>query len=87
MYVVIEGIDTAGKSTQLEILKNKFPNAIFTKEPGGTALGIKLREMILNGEPSSKTAEMFLFLADRAEHTQEIILKNKKLEQNQIYVI
>ena len=39
MYVVIEGIDTAGKSTQLEILKNKFPNAIFTKEPGGTTLG------------------------------------------------
>ena len=77
MYVVIEGIDTAGKSTQLEILKNKFPNAIFTKEPGGTALGIKLREMILEGEASSKTAEMFLFLADRAEHTQEIILKNK----------
>ena len=77
MYVVIEGIDTAGKSTQLEILKNKFPNAIFTKEPGGTALGIKLREMILEGEASSKTAEMFLFLADRAEHTQEVILKNK----------
>lgn len=31
MYVVIEGIDTAGKSTQLEILKNKFPNAILQK--------------------------------------------------------
>ncbi len=77
MYVVIEGIDTAGKSTQLEILKNKFPNAIFTKEPGGTALGIKLREMILSGEANSSLAEMFMFLADRAEHTQEIILKNK----------
>ena len=77
MYVVIEGIDTAGKSTQLEILKNKFPNAIFTKEPGGTTLGIKLREMILSGEANSSLAEMFMFLADRAEHTQEIILKNK----------
>ena len=33
--------------------------------------------MILEGEASSKTAEMFLFLADRAEHTQEVILKNK----------
>ena len=78
MYVVIEGIDTAGKSTQLEILKNKFPNAIFTKEPGGTALGLKLREMILNGEAKSSLAEMFMFLADRADHTQEIILKNKE---------
>lgn len=77
MYVVIEGIDTAGKSTQLEILKAKFKSAIFTKEPGGTALGVKLREMILTGEANSKKAEMFMFLADRAEHTQEIILKNK----------
>ncbi len=77
MYVVIEGIDTAGKSTQLELLKAKLPNAIFTKEPGGTELGIKLREMILTGDAKSKKAEMFMFLADRAEHTQEVILKNK----------
>lgn len=77
MYVVIEGIDTAGKSTQLELLKNKFKDAVFTKEPGGTALGVKLREMILNGEAKSSLAEMFMFLADRAEHTKEIILKNK----------
>ena len=78
VYVVIEGIDTAGKSTQLKILKNKFKDAVFTKEPGGTALGLKLREMILNGEAKSSLAEMFMFLADRAEHTQEIILKNKE---------
>ena len=77
-YVVIEGIDTAGKSTQLEILKNKFKDAVFTKEPGGTDLGLKLREMILNGEAKSSLAEMFMFLADRAEHTQEIILKYKE---------
>ena len=77
MYVVIEGIDTAGKSTQIEILKNKFPNAVFTKEPGGTPLGIKLREMILEGVANSSLAEMFMFLADRAEHTKEVIEKNK----------
>ncbi len=76
MYVVIEGIDTAGKSTQLEILKDKFTQAVFTKEPGGTKLGVKLRELILNGEASSKTAEMFLFLADRAEHTKNVIIPN-----------
>ncbi len=77
MYAVIEGIDTAGKSTQLELLKRNFPDAIFTKEPGGTPLGIKLRSMALNGEAKSKIAEMFLFLADRAEHLEEIITTNQ----------
>ncbi len=77
MYVVIEGIDTAGKSTQLALLKDKLPNAIFTKEPGGTKLGVKLRSMALNGEAKSKIAEMFLFMADRAEHIEEVIKTNK----------
>ncbi|PPK62993.1 dTMP kinase [Malaciobacter marinus] len=77
MYVVIEGIDTAGKSTQLEILAKKYNNAVFTKEPGGTPIGSKLRQMVLTGEANSKLAEMFLFLADRAEHIQEVVLKNK----------
>jgi len=77
MYILLEGIDTAGKSTQLELLKEKYPEAIFTKEPGGTELGIKLREMVLNGEAKSKVAEMFLFLADRAEHSYEIVKQNK----------
>lgn len=76
MYVIIEGIDTAGKSTQLEILKEKHPEAIFTKEPGGTDLGIKLRKMVLEGEAKSKVAEMFLFLADRAEHSYDVLKKN-----------
>lgn len=47
MYIVLEGIDTCGKSTQINALKKAFPNAIFTKEPGGSALGATLREMIL----------------------------------------
>lgn len=78
MYIVIEGIDTAGKSTQLDILANKYNDAVFTKEPGGTQVGLKLREMVLGGEAKSKLAEMFLFLADRAEHIQEVILANKE---------
>lgn len=83
MYVLLEGIDTAGKSTQLEILKQKYPEAIFTKEPGGTELGLKLREMVLNGEAKSKVAEMFLFLADRAEHSFEVV---KKLKEDNILI-
>lgn len=78
MYVVIEGIDTAGKSTQLDILKKNHKEAVFTKEPGGTDIGLKLRAMALNGEAKSKTAEMFLFLADRAEHIEEVIKPNQE---------
>lgn len=77
MYIALEGIDTAGKSTQIERLKHVFPDAIITKEPGGTATGIEIRSMVLHGDLKSKMAEMFLFLADRAEHMQQIILPNK----------
>lgn len=78
MYLTIEGIDTAGKSTQLDILKRKYPNAVFTKEPGGTELGKDLREIVLNAKAKSRTAEMFIFLADRAEHFEEIIKYNQE---------
>jgi len=73
MYLAIEGIDTAGKSTQLDILNQKYKEAIFIKEPGGTKLGSKIRSIVLEGEASSKLAEMFLFLADRSELIDTII--------------
>ncbi len=77
MYVIIEGIDTSGKSTQIELLKEIYQDAIFTKEPGGTSFGKHIRNMILNDSVSSSKAELFLFLADRAEHFEEIIKPNK----------
>ena len=46
MYIAIEGIDTAGKSTQIELLKKEFKDFLFIKEPGFTPLGEKLREII-----------------------------------------
>jgi dTMP kinase len=76
MYIAIEGIDTAGKSTQIECLRTLFPDALITKEPGGTAVGVEIRNMVLHGNMTSKTAEMFLFLADRAEHTESVIVPN-----------
>lgn len=76
MYVAIEGIDTAGKSTQIEALRTLFPHAVITKEPGGTPVGVEIRNMILHGNLKSKMAEILLFLADRAEHTEEVILPN-----------
>lgn len=73
MYVAIEGIDTAGKSTQIQALKKCYPDAIFTKEPGGTDVGKKLREIALFGDIKSPLTELFIFLADRAEHIEEVI--------------
>lgn len=77
MYIAIEGIDTAGKSTQIEALRTLFPEALITKEPGGTAAGSEIRNMVLHGNLKSKTAELLLFLADRAEHTEAIIVPNR----------
>ncbi|MDQ7045983.1 MAG: dTMP kinase [Sulfurimonas sp.] len=76
MYIAIEGIDTAGKSTQITKLAKHFPDAIMTKEPGGTSIGVDIREMVLSARAKSKKAEFLLFLADRAEHVHEIIEPN-----------
>ncbi len=75
MYIILEGVDTAGKSTQIELLRQKFTEAIFTKEPGGTPLGQKIKELVLQDTPTT-LAEIFLFLADRAEHIQKLIKPN-----------
>jgi len=77
MYILFEGIDTCGKSTQIELLSEKFDDIIITKEPGGTTFGLKAREILLSDSLASKRAELLLFLADRAEHYEEIIKPNK----------
>ena len=76
MYIAIEGIDTAGKSTQIARLAEAFPDAIITKEPGATKIGEKIRDIVLSGEVQSAKAEFLLFLADRAEHMQEVVRPN-----------
>ncbi len=77
MYILFEGIDTCGKSTQIELLAQKHPEILLTKEPGGTSFGIKAREILLADSLASKRAELLLFLADRAEHYEEIIEPNR----------
>ena len=76
MYIAIEGIDTAGKSTQIAKLAKHFPDAIITKEPGATEIGKEIRDIVLSARTKSKKAEFLLFLADRAEHMQEVIQPN-----------
>jgi len=79
-FIVIEGIDGCGKTTQINELCKWLPNSglmspnstlITTREPGGSQLGVKLRELILNNEeqnPPSPLTELLLYSADRAEH-------------------
>lgn len=76
MYLLFEGIDTCGKSTQIELIEKAFDNVITTKEPGGTTFGVQAREILLQDSLTSKRAELLLFLADRAEHYAQIIKPN-----------
>ncbi len=76
MYVIFEGIDGCGKTTQIEMLKSVRKDIVVTKEPGGTEFGVKARELLLHSEIKSSKAELFLFLADRAEHYSEVIKPN-----------
>lgn len=79
MFVALEGIDCVGKSTQIELLKKEFSEAIFSFEPGNSDLGRALREILLNQKNKiCKKAELLLFLADRAQTYEEILSKNKE---------
>ena len=85
-FIVIEGIDGCGKTTQINELYEWLPESglikensklIKTREPGGSLLGKEIREMILknNDENSpSNLTELLLYYADRAEHISKIIL-------------
>jgi len=77
MYIIFEGIDTCGKTTQIELLSKEFEDVVITREPGGTDFGKKAREILLSNSLSSKRAELLLFLADRAEHYTQIIKPNR----------
>ncbi len=78
LFITFEGADGCGKTTQLMLLakylKQHGYEVLVTREPGAKGLGERLRDILLNydGEVSSK-AELFLFLADRAQHMDVII--------------
>ena len=74
MYIIFEGVDTTGKSTQVELFSQRHTNVITTKEPGGTKVGLRLREILLESdEKLGVNAELLLFLADRAEHYGKVV--------------
>ena len=78
-FITVEGIDGAGKSTHLERIETLIRNAGFevvtTREPGGTALGERLREALLHadGVTISARAETLAMFAARAQHLDEVI--------------
>ena len=74
-FITFEGIDGSGKSTQLRLLNN-FLRAhgcepVVTREPGGTTLGLRLREALLDAlEEVDPLTELLVFAADRAQHVR-----------------
>ncbi|WP_086234404.1 MULTISPECIES: dTMP kinase [Campylobacter] len=77
MLINFEGVDGAGKSTQINLLKEIYKDAIITKEPGGTELGLMIRNYLMSSASKiSQKAEIFLFLADRAEHYEKVLKPN-----------
>ena len=78
LFITFEGADGCGKTTQLknteQFLKEKGYDVVITREPGALDIGQKIRNILLHHEGIvSDRCEMFLFLADRAQHVETFI--------------
>lgn len=79
-FISVEGIEGAGKSTQIQFIKSYLENfnksVIVTREPGGTPLGEEIRELLLRPRKDgmSDDTELLLMFAARAEHIKQVII-------------
>jgi dTMP kinase len=77
MFITFEGVDGAGKTTQArllaEALRSEGRDVVETREPGGTELGERIRELVLGGERMAPWTEATLFAAARAQLVDEVI--------------
>jgi dTMP kinase len=77
MFVTFEGVDGSGKSTQARLLAERLRSegrdVVLTREPGGTAAGERIREILLHGDPLTPWAEASLFAAARAQLVEEVV--------------
>lgn len=83
LLISFEGLDGVGKSTQMLLFAMKLEQdgikVSLTKEPGGTALGQRIRDLLLTrGEEFCPETELFLFLADRSHHVNSLLLPKLK---------
>jgi dTMP kinase len=88
-FITLEGPDGSGKSTQAALLAERLQQlgfqVVLTREPGGTAVGHKLREILLDPDNQlTVMTEILLMAADRAQHVEEVI--KPALENNMIVV-
>src|SRR5262244_19958 len=78
-FITFEGGDGTGKSTQLQALEKyllgRGRSCLSTREPGGTSLGNLIRQVLLEvgKQPITSPTELFLYLADRSQHIQEVV--------------
>ncbi len=77
-FITFEGIDGSGKSTQLRMLASHLRlqghEVIATREPGGTPLGLRVRDLVLDAdEQVDPLAELLLYAADRAQHVRALL--------------
>jgi dTMP kinase len=87
MFISFEGMEGSGKSTALgrlcAVLDNRGASYLRTREPGGSELGKSLRALLLDARQQvAPEAELFLYLADRAQHVRQVIRPN--LEQGRL---
>jgi len=77
VWVVFEGGDGVGKSTQIDLLAAQLrlrgADVVVTREPGGTELGRELRDAIMHGDHVAPRAEALLYAADRAHHIATLV--------------
>ena len=76
LFITVEGVDGAGKSTAMEWLAEQISaqrTIVRTREPGGTALGERLRELLLHEKMDLETETLLMFAA-RREHIAQVIL-------------
>lgn len=73
-YVVIDGVDGTGKGTQIGFLKQVFPNAIFTREPGGSPLAEQIRKIVVDDDAAENLSPLtkLLLLSAARSDLQEV---------------